>query len=196
MQVSRASAQQRRGRAGRCQPGVCFHLYSRTRYASLAAFQLPEIKRSPLEELCLQVKLMEEAATKAAGDGAVPRSIGEFIAAAVEPPLPQAVSNAVSMLSAIGALTVEEQLTSLGRHLAHLPLNPAIGKLLLYGALFHVLDPILTVACRAGTRSPFILPSGAIRSHSSHWLCSGQEKVKVAFASLHVWWILTTLPNI
>ena len=53
--VSRASAHQRRGRAGRCQAGICFHMYSRTRYSAFADFQEPEIKRSPLEELCLQV---------------------------------------------------------------------------------------------------------------------------------------------
>lgn len=53
--VSRASEKQRRGRAGRCQAGVAFHCYSRTRSQSLAELQLPELKRSPLDELCLQV---------------------------------------------------------------------------------------------------------------------------------------------
>ncbi|CAI7930763.1 unnamed protein product, partial [Closterium sp. NIES-54] len=52
--VSKASARQRQGRAGRCRPGVCFHLFSRTRAGSLPEFQAPEIKRTPLEELCLQ----------------------------------------------------------------------------------------------------------------------------------------------
>jgi len=55
--VSRASEKQRRGRAGRCQPGVAFHCYSRTRSQALAELQLPELKRSPLDELCLQVCL-------------------------------------------------------------------------------------------------------------------------------------------
>ena len=53
--VSRASEKQRRGRAGRCQPGVALHCYSRTRSQALAELQLPELKRSPLDELCLQV---------------------------------------------------------------------------------------------------------------------------------------------
>ena len=53
--VSRASEKQRRGRAGRCQPGVAFHCYSSTRSQALAELQLPELKRSPLDELCLQV---------------------------------------------------------------------------------------------------------------------------------------------
>lgn len=53
--ISKASERQRRGRAGRCQPGVAFHMYSRQRSEALAEFQAPEIKRSPLDEMCLQV---------------------------------------------------------------------------------------------------------------------------------------------
>jgi len=55
--ISQANAKQREGRAGRCQPGVCYHLYSKLRAVSLPEFQVPEIKRMPIEELCLQVSL-------------------------------------------------------------------------------------------------------------------------------------------
>ena len=55
--ISKASAKQREGRAGRCQAGVCYHLYSKLRAASLPEFQVPEIKRTSIEELCLQVML-------------------------------------------------------------------------------------------------------------------------------------------
>ena len=53
--ISRASEKQRRGRAGRCQEGIAFHCYSRVRSQALAELQLPELMRSPLDELCLQV---------------------------------------------------------------------------------------------------------------------------------------------
>ena len=67
--VSRASEKQRRGRAGRCQPGVAFHCYSRTRSQALAELQLPELKRSPLDELCLQVSCKLRVFREAGGVG-------------------------------------------------------------------------------------------------------------------------------
>ena len=150
--ISKASERQRRGRAGRCQPGVAFHMYSRQRSEALAEFQLPELKRSPLDEMGLQVKLLEHP-------GGAKVSIAEFLGKAVEPPVAQAVDAAVSLLVDIGALDSHENLTSLGRHLAALPLPPALGKMLLYGVLYNCLDPVLTVACCMAYRDPWVLPA-------------------------------------
>ncbi|CAG9460433.1 unnamed protein product [Pedinophyceae sp. YPF-701] len=151
--VSKASEKQRRGRAGRCQPGVCFHLYSRQRSSALVDFQVPEIKRCPLDELCLQTKLL---------DGAYKVGpVAAFLGKMAEPPLRQAVDAALALLVDIGAMDAAENLTLLGRHLAHLPLAPRIGKLVLYGVLFGVLDPILTVACASAYRDPFVVPIDA-----------------------------------
>lgn len=54
--ISKVSAQQRRGRAGRVQPGECYRLYPRCVYDAFAEYQLPEILRTPLQSLCLQIK--------------------------------------------------------------------------------------------------------------------------------------------
>lgn len=53
--ISKASAKQREGCASRCHPGICYRLYSKVQVASLPDFQVPEIKRMLIEELCLQV---------------------------------------------------------------------------------------------------------------------------------------------
>ncbi|KAF8280699.1 hypothetical protein TcBrA4_0094410 [Trypanosoma cruzi] len=57
--ISKANGMQRRGRAGRCRAGVCVHLLPRSAYEKLPEFLLPEIMRSPLEDVCLQVKALK-----------------------------------------------------------------------------------------------------------------------------------------
>ena len=162
--ISRASAQQRRGRAGRVRPGECYRLYSSARLAAFADFQLPEMQRSPLEELCLQVRMLAEASSLggelgggAAAVGAGAWSTANFLLQAVEPPIPQAIAHAVTLLQDIGALKEDEGLTRLGRHLGEMPVHPRVGKMLLYATLLGVLDPVLTVACAAAYRSPFVM---------------------------------------
>jgi len=162
--ISRASAQQRRGRAGRVRPGECYRLYSTARMSSFADFQLPEMQRSPLEELCLQVRMLAEASSLGGerGGGAAAVGMGqgstaEFLLQAVEPPIPQAISQAVALLQDISAMKDDEGLTRLGRHLGEMPVHPRVGKMLLYATLLGVLDPVLTVACASAYRSPFVV---------------------------------------
>lgn len=145
--VSRASARQREGRAGRCQPGTCYHLYSRLRAASLPEFQTPEIKRMPIEELCLQVKLLDPNCR-----------IADFLKKTLDPPVTETVKNAITLLQDLGALTQDEQLTDLGEKLGSLPVHPSTSKMLLFGILMNCLDPALTLACAAETRDPFFIP--------------------------------------
>jgi len=59
-QVTKAAAKQRRGRAGRTRPGVCYKLFTRDQERNMASFPVPEIKRVPLESILLSVKAARE----------------------------------------------------------------------------------------------------------------------------------------
>ncbi|OAY81438.1 putative ATP-dependent RNA helicase YTHDC2 [Ananas comosus] len=130
--ISKASARQREGRAGRCQPGTCYHLYSKFRAASLPEYQ---------------VKLLDPTCR-----------IANFLQKTLDPPVPETVRNAIIVLQDLGALTQDEQLTDLGEKIGSLPVHPSTSKMLLFAILMNCLDPALTLACAADYRDPFILP--------------------------------------
>ncbi|XAR72299.1 RNA helicase [Bertholletia excelsa] len=144
--VSKVSAQQRRGRAGRVQAGECYHLYPRCVYDAFADYQLPEILRTPLQSLCLQIKSLKLG------------SISEFLSRALQSPELLAVQNAIEYLKIIGALDENENLTVLGRYLTMLPMEPKLGKMLILGSIFNCLDPVLTIVAGLSVRDPFLTP--------------------------------------
>lgn len=146
--ISRASAKQRKGRAGRVQPGICWHLFSRDRYErSMLEQQTPEIMRLSLQDLCLRVKIC--------GLG----NVEEVLTSAMDPPTAKNIRRAVDSLVEVKALTSAEELTPLGRQLAKLPLDVYLGKLVLLGSLFSCLDATVTIAALLSSKSPFIKPS-------------------------------------
>ncbi|PPS04479.1 hypothetical protein GOBAR_AA16182 [Gossypium barbadense] len=137
---------ERRGRAGRVQPGECHHLYPRCVYDAFTEYQLPEILRTPLQSLCLQIKSLKLG------------SISEFLSRALQSPKLLAVQNAIEYLKVIGALDENENLTVLGRYLTMLPMEPKLGKMLILGAILNCLDPVLTIVAGLSVRDPFLTP--------------------------------------
>ncbi|XP_028604260.2 ATP-dependent RNA helicase DHX29 isoform X2 [Podarcis muralis] len=147
--VSKASALQRQGRAGRVRDGFCFRMYTRDRFESFADYSVPEILRVPLEELCLHIMKCNLGSPE------------EFLSKALDPPQPQVVGNAMNVLRKIGACELSEpKLTPLGQHLAALPVNVKIGKMLIFGAIFGCLEPVATLAAVMTEKSPFTTPIG------------------------------------
>ncbi|XP_068608725.1 ATP-dependent RNA helicase DHX29 [Brachionichthys hirsutus] len=145
--VSKASALQRQGRAGRVRSGFCFRLYPEFRFNAFMDYSIPEILRVPLEELCLHIMKCQYGSPE------------DFLGRAPDPPQPQSVSNAVSLLRRMGACQLTAHLlTPLGHHLASLPVNVKIGKMLIYGAILGCLEPIATIAAAITEKSPFSTP--------------------------------------
>ncbi|GMP39366.1 hypothetical protein CsSME_00010233 [Camellia sinensis var. sinensis] len=145
--ISQANARQRRGRAGRVKPGICFCLYTHHRFEKLMRpFQIPEMLRMPLVELCLQIKLLSLGNIKA------------FLLEALEPPREETINSAISLLYEVGAIEKDEELTPLGYHLAKLPVDVLIGKMMIYGAIFGCLSPILSISAFLSYKSPFVFP--------------------------------------
>lgn len=155
--ISKASAIQRKGRAGRCRPGICFRLFSRLRFQNMLEFQTPELLRMPLQELCLHTKLLAP----------VNCAVADFLMKAPEPPPALIVRNAVQMLKTIDAMDAWEDLTELGYHLADLPVEPHLGKMVLCAVVLKCLDPILTIACTLAYRDPFVLPTQASQKRAA-----------------------------
>uniref|UniRef100_A0A8C8LVG5 RNA helicase n=1 Tax=Oncorhynchus tshawytscha TaxID=74940 RepID=A0A8C8LVG5_ONCTS len=141
--ISRSNVTQRRGRAGRCQPGHAYHLFPRQRLESMTTFPVPEILRTPLESLVVQAKI-HSPHCKAV----------DFLSQVLDSPEREAVTDAVRNLQEIGVLDKTEALTPLGERVACLSCDPRLGKVLVLAALFRCVLPLLSVtACL--TRDPF-----------------------------------------
>lgn len=143
--ASRAACKQRRGRAGRVRAGDCYKLYTRNAEAKMMERPDPEIRRVPLEQMCLSIKAMGV------------QDVSGFLASALTPPESTAVEGAIRLLSQMGAIT-DNELTALGRHMSMIPADLRLGKLLVYGATFGCLEAALTIASVLTSRSPFMSP--------------------------------------
>lgn len=84
------------------------------------------------------------------------RTLESVFSRLIEPPAMESLNAAKQRLQDLGALTEEERLTPLGYHLACLPVDVRIGKLMLFGAIFRCLDAALTIAASLAFKSPFV----------------------------------------
>ena len=138
--VSRASARQRAGRCGRVGPGVCVRLYSEEDFESREEFTPPEIQRSNLAGVILQMATLKLG------------TIDEF--PLLDPPRPASIRDGYETLTEIGALDEEYRLTDLGRVLSAMPVDPRIGRMVVAGADEGVLNDVLVIASALEMQDP------------------------------------------
>jgi ATP-dependent helicase HrpA len=145
--ISRASADQRKGRAGRTQHGVCFRLYEEKDFALRPAFTDPEVLRVGLAGAILQMKSL---------------GLGEIEGFPfLDPPPKRAVDEGYRVLEEIGALDGNGNLTAIGNKLARLPVDPRIGRMILGGEQEGALREVLVIAAALGIQDPRERPLAA-----------------------------------
>ncbi|NBC12034.1 MAG: ATP-dependent RNA helicase HrpA [Gammaproteobacteria bacterium] len=138
--VSRASADQRKGRCGRVAAGICIRLYDEDNFNARAEFTEPEIRRTNLAAVILQMKLL--------GFGDI--ETFPFI----DPPDAKLISDGYRTLEELAALDAEGRLTDLGKQLARLPVDPRIGRMLLAAAAHKCLSEVLIIAAALAVQDP------------------------------------------
>ena len=156
--VSKASARQRRGRCGRVQDGVCVHLYSEEEYAEYADFTPPEIQRSSLAGVLLQMEALKLGRME------------DF--PLIDPPSPGSIREGRRMLEDLLALDPSGHITRDGRIMAAMPLDPHLAKMLMSAVRYKVLPEMLVITAWLSIpdprERPFDATAEADRAHRQY----------------------------
>ena len=138
--ISQASAAQRAGRSGRVAPGVCIRLYSEDDFESRPRFTDPEILRTNLAAVTLQMAALQ------LGD------LENF--PFLDPPDAQSIRDGVQLLVELGAFDSAGAITTLGRRLAQLPLDPRIGRMIIAADDEGCVREVLVIAAALSIPDP------------------------------------------
>ena len=146
--ISKASAMQRAGRAGRTRPGKCFRLYTEKAYKMEMQEQTyPEILRSNLGTVVLQLK-------KLGIDDLVHFDF-------MDPPAPETLMRALELLNYLAAIDDNGELTQLGSIMAEFPLDPQLAKMLISSTDLNCSNEILSIVAMLSVPQCFVRPNEA-----------------------------------
>ncbi|CAA9990191.1 ATP-dependent RNA helicase prh1, putative [Plasmodium knowlesi strain H] len=141
-QISKDAAIQRSGRAGREGPGQVYRVYSKEEYDSMNPFLIPEIFRSDLTQIYLELKAMNIA--------------NPLKFNFPENPKKELLLHSAKVLFRINAIDVENNLTDLGKKMCLLPLNPIYANMMLCSVDFHCMDEVATIVAFLNCESIFL----------------------------------------
>ncbi|XP_050049430.1 putative pre-mRNA-splicing factor ATP-dependent RNA helicase PRP1 isoform X2 [Dermacentor andersoni] len=146
--ISKASSQQRAGRAGRTRPGKCFRLYTEKAYKTEMQDQTyPEILRSNLGSVVLQLK-------KLGIDDLVHFDF-------MDPPAPETLMRALELLNYLQSLDDNGELTELGSIMAEFPLDPQLAKMLITSCEYNCSNEALSITAMLSVPQCFVRPNEA-----------------------------------
>ena len=147
-QVSKASCNQRRGRAGRTREGTCYRLYGRKDFESRPLYTTEEIYRTDLSEVVLQM-----------ADLGITDFMGfDFISH----PGKEGIIGAIDTLDMLGALDEERNLSSIGKLMVNFPLEPRVSRIIVESIMKYpdVMEEVLIASSFLSANSPYVLPPG------------------------------------
>jgi ATP-dependent helicase HrpA len=174
--IAQSAANQRAGRCGRVMSGVCIRLYAEEDYKKRPAYTEPEILRSSLAGVILRMKSLNLGAVE------------EF--PFLDKPLPRMITDGYQLLSELGAVDDERELTQTGRELAKLPLDPRIARMILAACDEHCLREMLIISSALSVQDPRERPienaAAADQAHAK-WRGSEQEQRSEFLAWLRLW---------
>ena len=144
--ISRASADQRKGRCGRVREGICVRLFDEESFDARPAFTDPEMKRTGMAAVILRMKSLD------LGD------VEQF--PFLDPPHARSIAEGYHVLQELGALDEQRDLTKLGAQLARFPVDPRVSRMIVAGAEFGCLEEVLIVAAALNIQDPRERPRG------------------------------------
>lgn len=145
--ISRSSANQRKGRCGRIAPGLCIRLYSEEDYNQRPEFTVPEILRTSLASVILQMLSLR------LGD------INDF--PFIEPPSSKMINDGFTLLTEFGATNENRELTEIGWQLSKMPIDPRIGRMIFAAKVENCLNEVLIIASALSIQDPRERPMDA-----------------------------------
>ena len=149
--ISRASARQRAGRAGRTRPGKCFRLYTeKSFHEDLQETTYPEILRSKMSNIVLTLK-------KLGIDDLVHFDF-------MDPPAPETLMRALELLNYLGALDDEGELTELGFQMSSLPIDPQLAKMIITSSDYGCSEEIMSIVACMSVPQVFMRPKEAAKA--------------------------------
>lgn len=157
--ISKASCEQRKGRAGRTRPGICYRLYSKSDFANRQMYTQEEIYRTDLSEVILRMAEL----------GIKDYNSFDFIS----PPGKEGIFGAIDTLKSLDALDSKNELTDIGRAMFPYPLQPKHSRILIEGIRRYpdIITELTIIVSFLTTHSPYVLPQGeefaARKAHSS-----------------------------
>ncbi len=172
--ISQAAANQRAGRCGRVESGICIRLYDEQDFQQRPPYTTPEILRSSLASVILRMKSLQLA------------DINAF--PFMEIPMKKAIADGYQLLHELGALDDLNQMTPIGQELAMLPLDPRIGRMILAARNHQCLKEILIIASALSIQDPRERPLDAQdAADNAHKKFSAPRSEFLDFIKIWLW---------